>query len=62
MPEPEYAKVTVSGYSDYHDGTYRSAEIDLDTSDPDFPFLRVWLEASDEQPDGGYRLKETPDA
>ena len=62
MPEPDYAKVTISDYADYYNGTYRSTEIDLDRSDPDNPFLRIWLDPEDEQDDYGYRIGEAPDA
>jgi hypothetical protein len=62
MAEPEYATVTISGSDDYRNGAYRSAEIDIDISDPDNPFLRVWLDADDQQDDGNYRIAEAPDA
>lgn len=55
MSDPKYATVTISGGGDYRDGTYRSAEIDIDRSDEDNPFLRVWLEPDDQQEDGNYR-------
>jgi hypothetical protein len=37
MAEPEYATVTISGSDDYRNGAYRSAEIDIDISDPGQP-------------------------
>ena len=54
MTEP--ALITISGAGTYINGTYRSFEIDVDRSDTDNPFLRVWLEADDEQDDGNHRI------
>ena len=56
MPEPEYATVTITGAGDYRNGVYRSIEIDINTSDPDNPYLQIWLNPEDEQEDGNYRL------
>lgn len=55
-PSDNQAIVTIRGCSDYHDGTYRSGEIDIERGDPDNPYLRIWLDAEDEQADGSYRI------